>query len=162
VSTYKEMPVASKVPYNEKFDWPSDVSDTRTDSTSDPVIVHQTTADDVVLSEKQPLTPNMTFQEAYDMSIRDMLIIRKTKRNDYVGNDLDDLRNYRSTGQFLGTTTYQVMLARIFEKLQRCRVLILENTEQAVNDETIADTLLDIANIALLVKAALDTGDDGR
>ena len=118
MSTYKEMPVASKVPYNEKFDWPSDVSDTRTDSTYDPVIVHQTTA--------------------------------------------DDLRNYRSTGQFLGTTTYQVMLARIFEKLQRCRVLILENTEQAVNDETIADTLLDIANIALLVKAALDTGDDGR
>lgn len=118
--------------------------------------------DAAVLSEKQPPTPGMTFQEAYDMSIRDMLSIRKTKRNDYVGNDLDDLRNYRSTGQFLGTTTYQVMLARMFEKLQRCRVLILENIEQAVSDETIADTLLDIANIALLVKAALDTGDDGR
>lgn len=169
MSDFKEMPVAAQVPYKETFDWPTDVpreivtADTHGERSAHPLYVSAHTVQTPAVATTIDTTDTtITFQEAYDMSVREMLAIRASKRNDYVGDSSDDLRNYRTTGQFLGTSTYHVMLARLFEKLQRCKVLIIEDTMRAVNDEAVADTLLDIANIALLVKAGLDSGDDGQ
>lgn len=107
-------------------------------------------------------SPPSSFDEAYATLVDAMLSIHEVKRNDYTAGSPDSLRNYRATGQFLGTSAYEVMLARLFEKLQRCKSLLLEGTERKVLDESTADTLLDIANIALLIAAGLESGDDGR
>lgn len=83
-----------------------------------------------------------------------MLDIRKRKRNDYTGNNPDNLANYRLAAQTAGTSVPLLMLGRIQEKVTRASVL-LQGQEQQVLDENLEDTLVDIANISLLIGAEL-------
>lgn len=95
------------------------------------------------------------FMINWDALVDTMRQIRIAKQNDYTGGE-GPLANYDATAEFLDTTTELVMLGRLHEKMVRVRNL-LGDTDQMVLDERIEDTLLDIANIALLIGASLLT-----
>lgn len=101
--------------------------------------------------ERVPIDPFMTRWTAL---YEKMLEIRKRKRNDYTGDNPDNLANYRLAAQTAGTSVPLLMLGRVQEKVTRASVL-LQGQEQQVLDENIEDTMLDIANIALLIGAEL-------
>lgn len=96
------------------------------------------------------------FEEAYKAAIALMIDIHDTKRNDYTGGNADPLANYRASAAIIDREAHHIMLARIQEKVNRVGVLF-GNTEQQVADEKVTDTLLDIANIALLILAELES-----
>ncbi len=95
------------------------------------------------------------FMTNWDALVDTMRKIRLAKQNDYTGGE-GPLANYDATAEFLGSTTELVMLGRMHEKMVRVKNL-LGDTDQMVMDEKIEDTILDIANIALLIGASLLT-----
>jgi hypothetical protein len=85
-----------------------------------------------------------------------MLEIHDTKRNDYTGGK-SRLHNYEASAELIGISTVRNMLSRTHEKVVRVANLT-GDTERQVKDESIEQTLLDIANIALLMAAAIRSG----
>ena len=81
-----------------------------------------------------------------------MLAIHKAKAADYTGGSADPLSNYRQSAQVAGVDAKRIMLARVQEKVKRLSVLLSPNHDTQVKDESVEDTLLDIANIALLIR----------
>ena len=79
--------------------------------------------------------------------------IHYAKRNDYTGGK-HPLENYNRSAEVIGVTPEQIMLARVQEKVTRVGNL-LRGTNQQVKDEAVEDSLLDIANIALLILTSL-------
>lgn len=84
-----------------------------------------------------------------------LLDLHTAKAHDYVGGGGDPLANYRIAAMAAGTTTRRLMLGRIQEKVTRLANL-LDRVDGRVRDERIHDTLMDIANIALLIRNDLD------
>jgi hypothetical protein len=72
-----------------------------------------------------------------------MFEIQEAKGRDY-GEDSDGLRNLRRRG-------VNGVVARIGDKLSRIESLIQPGKEVSVKDESIDDTLLDMANYCLLL-----------
>ncbi len=104
----------------------------------------------------QEETRPSNFEEAYADAIDKMVAIHDAKRNDYTGGNTDPLANYRASAAIINREAHHIMLARIQEKVNRVGVLF-GDTEQQVADEKVTDTLLDIANIALLILAELES-----
>lgn len=77
--------------------------------------------------------------------------IARHKRSDYTGPNQDPLHNYRASAALAGITAQQSMFGRLCEKVIRVSS-IMQNGDIAVKDETINDTLNDIAIIALLMR----------
>ena len=75
--------------------------------------------------------------------------LQAAKRADYTGGGRI-LANYEEAARATGLKTWQVMLSRIYEKLYRFRML-REGPEARVEDETLVDTLLDVAILAKLL-----------
>ena len=75
--------------------------------------------------------------------------LQAAKRADYTGGGRI-LANYEEAARATGLKTWQVMLSRIYEKLYRFRML-REKGEGEVEDETLVDTLLDVAILAKLL-----------
>ena len=107
-----------------------------------------------------------SFQNRWDKYWNLMREVRNKKHNDYVGASKDNLHNYKRSGTILaeclglpGTdpnhAARAVMLARIFEKGTRVAVM-LGGTKRLVADESTVDSLVDIANIALLIAASFE------
>lgn len=84
--------------------------------------------------------------------------LNKKKRNDYTGGK-HPLENYRRSAAVINVTAPQIMLSRIQEKVTRAGNL-MTGTKQKVMDESLADSLLDIAVIALLIKTELEGEDN--
>ena len=51
---------------------------------------------------------------------------------------------------------------RLSDKLNRFKKLSRENTEQKVNDESIQDTLLDLANYAIMTVMEMDISEENE
>ncbi len=85
----------------------------------------------------------MMFEQVLDK----MAEVYRAKNADY-GN------SYELAASLLGRPVVEVLLARMADKLARaCNVLRHEGS--SVNDETLTDTLLDLANYAVLAVLAL-------
>ena len=76
---------------------------------------------------------------------KEMLELTTKKSNDYASED-DPFRNFRAFEE-LG------ILVRMNDKFARLRTALYDRKEMAVDDETIEDTILDLATYAVLLLA---------
>lgn len=91
------------------------------------------------------IDPRTRFEQLLDIERE----LQAAKNADYTGGGRL-LANYEEAARATGLKTWQVMLSRIYEKLYRFRML-REKGEGEVEDETLEDTLLDVAILAKLL-----------
>lgn len=83
--------------------------------------------------------------------------IRK-KNHDYAGDDF--FKNFKMTESLGIVGTEQWFLVRMCDKLSRLATLIGEKREAKVSDESVEDTLLDLANYSWLLYAYIKAKAD--
>jgi hypothetical protein len=83
------------------------------------------------------------YQRLFRENLERMWEITQRKNNDYARED-DPFRNFREFGE-LG------FLVRMSDKWSRIKCALYEKQELQVTDETIEDTLLDLANYCNLL-----------
>jgi hypothetical protein len=76
---------------------------------------------------------------------KEMLELTTKKSNDYASEN-DPFRNFRAFEE-LG------ILVRMSDKFARLRTALYDRKEMAVDDETVEDTILDLATYAVLLLA---------
>jgi hypothetical protein len=85
---------------------------------------------------------------AFDALLRKMAAIHAAKNHDYARPEVKDYyANFRECEAF-GIPAYKGILIRMSDKWSRIKGLSMK--EAAVKDESIEDTMLDLANYALL------------
>lgn len=94
----------------------------------------------------------MTKQEYFEFSekfFNECLEISKKKNADYTGKNTDPFSNFQSV-EVLGITTEAGFLTRMMDKMKRI-ASFAENGELQVKDESVTDTLRDLANYSCLL-----------
>ena len=88
--------------------------------------------------------------------LKKMALIHQAKNTDY-GN------SFELAAKMLGRPVVEVLLSRMTDKLARACNLVSRNGNAAVKDESLSDTLVDLANYAVLAVVALqkDNQEDG-
>jgi len=81
----------------------------------------------------------------------EMLAVTTRKNNDY-GGHTDPFKNFRRHGVY-------GILVRLDDKYSRLETVVKEQRELQVADETILDTLIDIANYAIIMRIMLENGE---
>ncbi len=89
---------------------------------------------------------------AFDAILKQMGEIHDKKRQDYASND-DPLGNFREAEK-LGISPLQSIMIRLTDKYTRACNLVRKNGNAAVKNESLADTLLDLANYSVLALLA--------
>lgn len=84
-----------------------------------------------------------------------MAKIHHAKNADY-GN------SYELAADLLGRPVVEVLLSRMTDKLARACNLVRRNGQAAVKDESLADTLLDLANYAVMGVVALGNNQEDK
>jgi len=84
--------------------------------------------------------------------LKKMALIHRAKNTDY-GN------SFELAAAMLKRPVAEVLLSRMTDKLARACNLVSRNGKAAVKDESLADTLLDLANYAVLAVVALQKGN---
>ena len=85
------------------------------------------------------------YLENFATITEEMLALTTKKSNDYASGD-DPFRNFRAFGE-LG------ILVRMSDKFARLRTALYDRKDMAVSDETVEDTVLDLATYAVLLLA---------
>lgn len=80
----------------------------------------------------------------------EMLAITTKKNSDYTGDDSSPFKNFTMVETMGFATTEQGFCTRITDKVMRIAGFVKNGTLQ-VEDEKVEDTLLDLANYALLM-----------
>jgi len=88
--------------------------------------------------------------------LKKMEILHDAKKHDYTAGSSDSLYNYRNSAKLAGIKTEQTIFSRMCEKIMRISSIMSKKGETKVSDETITDTCLDIAIIALLLIEAFE------
>lgn len=78
-----------------------------------------------------------------------MVETMKKKNKDYSGADIDPFHNFKAVERAGVATTEQGFYTRMTDKMMRLASFI-KNGTLAVEDEKVADTLLDLANYSVL------------
>ncbi len=86
----------------------------------------------------------------------EMLDISRKKNADYTGNNQDPFANFTGIKNCGGASTEQGFLFRMNDKISRVSSFV-EKGELLVKDETVEDTLLDLANYCILFKGYLES-----
>ncbi len=96
--------------------------------------------------------------EHFNRICSELSSIRSKKSLDYTGSNPDPFYNYSASAALAGLTTQQSIFARMCEKVIRISSLIQTNrTDQpAVTDESIIDTLNDIAIQAIMLRQEIE------
>ena len=95
-----------------------------------------------------------------------MIKITEAKNQDYAGDGTDAFANFSRVAAMGIATTEQGFLTRMLDKLSRLSSFVSKGF-LAVKDESVEDTLLDLANYCLLFagylrsKRALDPKEEG-
>lgn len=89
-----------------------------------------------------------TQQKVFDATVERMRNIMFKKGNDYSG--IDRLSNFKLGGAIIGLSAEQQCLALISTKVARLGTLITGN--KTPNNESIDDSILDLANYTLLLQ----------
>ena len=85
--------------------------------------------------------------------------LHAAKRSDYTADSGDILANYRFSASMMGVPIERGMFGRMCEKVFRLKSLFEKGTAPKVTDETAADTLRDIAIIAILMRIEMLNGE---
>lgn len=85
-----------------------------------------------------------------------LLNTMKKKNADYAGKGIDPFKNFNLVGHFGCVTPEQGFFTRMTDKFARISSFI-ESGKLEVMDETVEDTLDDLANYAILFKAYLNS-----
>lgn len=94
----------------------------------------------------------MTKQEYFEFSkefFDNCIEISRKKNADYTGKDANPFGNFQSV-ETLGISTEQGFLTRMMDKMKRIASFVEQGTLQ-VKDESITDTLRDLANYSSLL-----------
>jgi hypothetical protein len=83
-----------------------------------------------------------TFEKCLEIAIR--------KNNDYGGTNKDPYANFRNS-TMVGVSVEKGMLVRMMDKMSRISTLL--DKQAKVTDESIEDTLEDLANYAIIMKS---------
>jgi hypothetical protein len=102
---------------------------------------------------QKPYSTNVAFNAI----LKRMGEIHDKKRADYASND-DALGNFREANK-LGISTLQSVMIRLTDKYTRACNLTRKGTAE-VKDETLKDTLIDLANYAVLALLAMDDDEE--
>lgn len=81
--------------------------------------------------------------------------ISKRKNADYTGKNIDPFSNFQSV-EVLGIKTEQGFLTRMMDKMKRIASFV-ENGELQVKDESVKDTLRDLANYSCLLAGYIES-----
>lgn len=81
--------------------------------------------------------------------------ISRKKNADYTGKNTDPFSNFRSV-EVLGISTEHGFLTRMMDKMKRI-ASFAENGELQVKDESVADTLRDLANYSCLLAGYIES-----
>lgn len=81
--------------------------------------------------------------------------ISKAKNADYTGGAADPFANFKAV-EILGITTEQGFLTRMMDKMKRI-ASFAEKGELQVKDESVTDTLRDLANYACLLAGYIES-----
>lgn len=101
----------------------------------------------------------MTKQEYmrfHEEACRKMMAITRAKNADYTGQSDDPFANFSNSIAIAGVPVEQGFLVRIGDKLARIRSFIQKGVLE-VKDESVEDTLLDLANYAILLAGYIKT-----
>lgn len=93
-----------------------------------------------------------TFSERF---FGQCLIISKAKNADYTGKTSDPFANFKAV-EVLGISTEQGFLTRMMDKMKRIASFV-ENGELLVKDESVTDTLQDLANYSCLLAGYIES-----
>ena len=85
-----------------------------------------------------------------------MYKLHAAKCSDYTADSADRLANYRFSASMMGIPIERGMLGRLAEKFFRLKSIFEKDGDVKVADETIQDTLRDIAVMCVLLKLELD------
>ena len=100
----------------------------------------------------------MTKQEYFDFAqnfFNECIEISRKKNADYTGKNNDPFSNFSSV-EVLGISAEQGFLTRMFDKFKRISSFV-ENGELQVKDESVKDTLRDLANYSCLLAGYIES-----
>jgi hypothetical protein len=100
----------------------------------------------------------MTKQDYFDFAqnfFNSCVEISKKKNADYTGKNDDPFSNFQSVN-VLGITTEHGFLTRMMDKMKRI-ASFAENGELQVKDESVTDTLRDLANYSCLLAGYIES-----
>lgn len=100
------------------------------------------------------MTKEQYFQFAEDFFGK-CLEISKAKNADYTGGNPDPFSNFTSV-EALGIKTEHGFLTRMMDKMKRIASFV-QNGELHVKDESVADTLRDLANYSALFAGFIES-----
>ncbi len=86
--------------------------------------------------------------QSHEMLFKKALELSKRKRHDYCAM-ADPFQNYKESA-FWDIAPWKYAGARLMEKLSRLRELTANNGAATVNDESMMDTVLDMANLSVI------------
>ncbi|WP_287199434.1 nucleotide modification associated domain-containing protein [Pseudoalteromonas sp.] len=99
---------------------------------------------------------NKDLVEFFENETTRMVELMKKKNADYAGGDSDPFANFKRVGSFKSTTPEQGFFTRMTDKVSRIDSFIA-NGKLQVKDESVKDTLRDLANYSLLFMAYLES-----
>lgn len=85
--------------------------------------------------------------------VKRMLEIAEAKNHDYGGKNSNPFANFMAVEHLGAASAEAGITVRMTDKLSR--IITLLNKEAKVTDESVTDTLLDLANYALILKALI-------
>ena len=91
----------------------------------------------------------------------DCVEISKAKNADYTGDDSDPFANFSNTKATGGATVEQGFLVRMNDKMMRISSFVKKGQLQ-VKDESVKDTLQDLANYCCLMAGYIESQKDGQ
>jgi hypothetical protein len=95
-------------------------------------------------------------EEHFEMMTQKMKDILVSKSGDYA-TSTDKLSNFKLAGAICGLKAEQNCLSLIATKVARLGVLL--NSDKAPNNESVQDSVLDLANYAVLLSMILEDGE---
>jgi len=97
----------------------------------------------------------------FDDTVAKMRATMVAKNSDYCGGNTDPFANFTRVEEInFGVSTEQGLLVRIIDKIMRIGSFVKQGTLM-VKDESVTDTLLDLANYAILFAAYLESKKGG-
>jgi hypothetical protein len=95
------------------------------------------------------------FIKSIEESYKTALDIVRKKNADY-SEENNPFSNFEIQGWLTGCTVEQAIMGDIARKMARIKQLVINNKSPQVNDEAIADTLLDMSNYLMILKTYLE------
>lgn len=98
-----------------------------------------------------------TYLQEFKWITDRMYEITKAKNSDYTGDDNNPFDNFEAVARLGIASTEQGFLTRMTDKFMRITSFVKKGTLQ-VKDESVQDTLLDLANYSILLACYIKSG----